>query len=401
MKSKWAVWVISFCIIVAAVSLLGQMAPPGKMVDYDKLSQRMVGQCAGIKEGEIVSIYGNVRDMPLLENLAVQVRKAGAFPLLLVGSDDLGRRLIVDVPEKYDSQAPRLDLKLAEFVDAALILDWGSDPSRNADIPGQRLEALNKASAPVFDVYAKRGIRAVNLGNGMYPSSYNAALYGMTVENLSKLFWDAVNLDYTQIQSVGKTVSGQLAQGKEVRITNPNGTDLKFQIAGRPVIISDGVISAEDQQRGFAATQVYLPAGEVFLTPVPGTAEGKVVIDRMWYFGKEINGLTFIFKAGKLTDMTGKPGFEVVKARYDLAGQGKDEFAFVDVGINPKMSIPEGSKLQNWTVPGMISIGVGGNVWAGGTNTCPYGLSGFLPGSTLKIDGKPLVELGKLKAAEI
>jgi aminopeptidase len=401
MKSKWAVWVILFGFLAAAFTLLGQTAPPGKTADYGQVSQRIVNQCAGIKEGEIVSITGNVRDMKLLENIAVEVRKKGAFPLLFVGSDALGRRLVVDVPEKYDTQVPRLDMKLAELIDAAISLDWGSDPTLNADIPGRRFEAMNQASIPVSEIFEKRCVRGINLGNGMYPSPHSAKQFGITEDQLSQLFWNGVNVDYSKIQTIGKVVSDQFAQGKEVRITSPNGTDIKFQIAGRQAFVSDGVISAEDIQRGYAAAQAYLPAGEVYLAPVPGTAEGKVVIDRLWYFGKEINDLTLTFKAGKLTGMTGKPGFEDLKARYDLAGPGKEDFGFVDIGINPGMKIPEGSKFQNWTVAGMISIGIGNNVWAGGNNNNPYGLTGYLPGSTLKIDGKPLVESGKLKAAEI
>jgi hypothetical protein len=46
---------------------------------------------------------------------------------------------------------------------------------------------------------------------------------------------------------------------------------------------------------------------------------------------------------------------------------------------------------------GMVTIGIGNNVWAGGENKIPYSLSCFIPGSTLKVDGKVLVENGILK----
>jgi hypothetical protein len=36
-------------------------------------------------------------------------------------------------------------------------------------------------------------------------------------------------------------------------------------------------------------------------------------------------------------------------------------------------------------------------VWAGGTNASSFDVSAFLPGSTLKVDGKALVENGTLK----
>ena len=94
--------------------------------------------------------------------------------------------------------------------------------------------------------------------------------------------------------------------------------------------------------------------------------------------------------------MTGGPGFEAIKAQYDAAGQGKDEFSMFDIGINPAVKLPAGTKLLSWVPAGMVSLGIGGNVWAGGTNECAYGFSGFVPGSTVTIDGKPLVEKGSL-----
>ena len=73
-----------------------------------------------------------------------------------------------------------------------------------------------------------------------------------------------------------------------------------MRIENRQVLVSDGSLSDEDLSKGYASSQVYLPAGEVFLSPVKGTAEGKVVVDRLFYQDKEINGLTLIFQKGKL-----------------------------------------------------------------------------------------------------
>jgi leucyl aminopeptidase (aminopeptidase T) len=67
--------------------------------------------------------------------------------------------------------------------------------------------------------------------------------------------------------------------------------------------VSDGVISAEDRKKGGPAVSVWLPAGEVFLTPVPGTANGVVVADHM-YQGDRIEGLRLGVKNGKMVGMT-------------------------------------------------------------------------------------------------
>ena len=50
--------------------------------DLEQLAQRLVNQSAGIKEGELVLISGGAPDQELLENIAVQERSVGAFPLV-------------------------------------------------------------------------------------------------------------------------------------------------------------------------------------------------------------------------------------------------------------------------------------------------------------------------------
>ena len=81
---------------------------------------------------------------------------------------------------------------------------------------------------------------------------------------------------------------------------------MRVRVQGRPVYASDGIISAEEAQKGGAAVSVYLPAGEVYVTPVAGTAEGKIVRPREDFQGQEIQNLTLTFAAGKLTSMTGR-----------------------------------------------------------------------------------------------
>lgn len=365
--------------------------------DLQATAQTLVNQSASIKEGDLVLITGTPRDVELLEQIAVTVRKAGAFPFISIGSERLARRLYDDVPAKFDTQAPEFESKLASFITATIGIHSTDNPTALAGVSPERIAAHDKSMQPVMETLLKRNVRQVGLGNGLYPTAALARQYGLSQDELATLFWNAVNTDYSRLQNTGDSVRSVLAAGKEVQITNPNGTDLKFKIEKRPVFISDGVISSDDLAKGGPACQVWLPAGEVYTTPVPGTAEGKVVVDRSFFQGKEITGLTLTFKAGKLTELTAKSGLEPLKALYDAATGDKDAFAFVDIGINESLKIPKDSKLLSWIPAGMVSIGFGNNTWAGGTNNASFDFSGFLPGSTLKVDGKPLVENGALR----
>lgn len=377
-----------------------QMETAKKMAvtDLEALSNRLVTQVAGVKEGEIVFVNGGVRDLELLENITTDVRKAGAFPLLTVGSDRLFKKYYEEVPDKYDSQPAELDLKLATLPAVTIGIDSNEADDIAAGVSPTRMAAVGKAGEPVADLFLKRNVRQIAVGNGLYPTAYRAKRFGMSQDDLAKTFWESVNSDYTAVQATGESVKNTLSSGKEVHITNPNGTDLKVKIEGRPFFVSDGIISADDMKKGGPAVSVYLPAGEVYCAPVPGTAEGTVVVSQTYTNGKEVTNLTLTFAGGKVTKMTGSgPGFDDLKREYDARGDGKEIFSFVDFGINPNLHIWPVSKLGNWVQSGMVTLGIGNNTWAGGDNKVSYGLDMFLPGSTVTLDGKTIVENGVLK----
>jgi aminopeptidase len=370
-------------------------APP---TDLEQLAERLVTQSAAVKEGEIVLVSGGPESLELLEDIAVQVRKAGGFPLLTVSTDRLARRLYANVPEKYDSQTDQLDLKLAEIANVTIALDRNTAEDLFADADPKRMAARAKANEGIPEAYNKHNVRSVEVGNGLYPQSWLAKRMDMTADDLAKTFWNGVNVDYTDLQKRGADVSAALAGGSELHVTDSAGTDLKVRVQGRRYGVSDGIISAEDAKKGPAGLNVYLPAGEVYVTPVPGTAEGKIVRALEYYQGKEINNLTMTFAAGKLTSLTGSgPGFDLMKSRYDAGGEGKDLFAVVDFGINPNVKLPASSKIATWVPAGTVTVGVGNNVWAGGDNKNPYSYYVSLPGTTVTLDGKTVVEAGQLK----
>lgn len=385
-----------FFLMLLGGLLVGLTSRGEEGTSSDELAQRLVNQCARIQENEIVLISGGVRDVKLLEDVATHVRKAGAFPLVTLNSDKMDRGYYDEVPSKYDTQFPELGYKLATMIDAQISISYSENSGLMSDVPPERIAAVAKSFAPISTLLNRRKVRSVNLGNGLNPTADRARQFGLSMEELAEVYWSGVNIDYAQLESIGNSIQKKLAGGKEIHITNPNGTDLKVQIEARPVSVSDGVISEQDVQQGGAACQVWLPAGEVYLVPVPGTAQGKVVVDRQFYQDKEIKGLELIFKDGKLHGMKAQSGLEPLQARYEVSGEGRDEFAFIDVGFNPNVRIPENSSMVAWMASGMIIVGFGNNTWAGGENESDFGISAFLPGSTLKVDGEVIVQNGVL-----
>ena len=353
-----------------------------------------------MKEGDVVLISGSDEDLPLLEDLAIEVHKRGGSPLVTAFSIGFNRRTYDEVPAKYDTVPPKSTLELLKVIDVFIATEAGEQRTLK-DVPAERIAARSKAFGPIMAASRRRNVRSVFLGNGLYPSAESAEQYDVSRRELAGMLYDGVDIDFAQLQQAGAEVQRILAAGKEVRITAPNGTDLRMRIAGRPSYVSDGIISPEDQRRAGPATTVWLPAGEVYLVPLAGTAEGVVVADHDFFRGDPIEGLRLEFKGGKLTSMTAKSGLERLKTLYDASGPGRDELSALDIGINPGLKLPAGKPIYPWSRAGLVTVAVGNNVWAGGTNEGSFLVAPHLPDATLAVDGKVLVEGGKLVGKKV
>ncbi|MCL1818639.1 MAG: aminopeptidase, partial [Spirochaetaceae bacterium] len=112
-----------------------------------------------------------------------------------------------------------------------------------------------------------------------YDSTFHHLLYGtktlrgfwsprVTVDS----FIRAVPVDYMRMRLECQRVKEILDEAVSLRITNKNGTDIIVSVAGRKGFADDGDFSSP-------GTGGNLPAGEAFVSPVVGSAEGRIVFD--------------------------------------------------------------------------------------------------------------------------
>jgi leucyl aminopeptidase (aminopeptidase T) len=338
-----------------------------------------------------------VRDAALLEDLAIETMRAGGQPMITLSSEQLDRRSYDEVPASYDSHPDTLGMANANTFDVAFPVDYIQSENLMAGVPAARLAARAAAAQPVTESFVKRGVRAVNLGNGLYPSATLAERLGKTQAELESIFWKAAAVSPETIRSKGSALRVALASGSRIRLSSANGTDIAFGLAVEKGFISDGTITSDKVQQGHAATFTWLPAGELLIPVSAGTAEGKVVVDKLVYQGIVVESLALTFNKGTLTSMTAKSGLDALKSLYDASSGGKDQFSFIDVGLNPEAKLPTTTGHIVWMAPGGVTIGVGDNTLWGGTNTSSFVLAAALSAPTLSADGKALIENGALK----
>ena len=166
-KRRSMVLAVTIMAGLVAVSAAETVKGEGGDVDYEILAGKLVTQCAGIHEGDLVRISGGVRDVELLENLAVNVRKLGAFPLVTLSSDRMTRRMYDDVPNEYDAQTSDFGVILAGIIAARIHVDFSKSDNVLAGIPAERIVAVSRANAPAWDLMLKRKVRQIYLGNDL------------------------------------------------------------------------------------------------------------------------------------------------------------------------------------------------------------------------------------------
>ncbi len=389
-------FLLVICFVFASASTFSQDSDKKVKVDLEKMAVSLVNECANIQEGEIVMVSGSVRDLELLENIAVNVRKLGAFPLLTISSDRMTKRMFTDVPEKFDTQYPKLGMKMVDMITAQISVSSGENPDLLADVPPERFATRSKANKPLIELYQEKEIKSVSLGNGLYPTEALAAKFNMSYDELFKVFWEAIDVDYARLNEIGSIVQQRLKNADILKITHKNGTDFTVDITGNKPFISDGIISDEDMKKGLVGMSAYLPAGEVYFVPVAGTANGKLVFDNYIFRGEIIKDLELVFENGNLVSMDGKHGIEKLKEYYDAQDDLIKEFSMIDFGINPNIEIPSTSTLVSYIPAGTITVGIGNNTWAGGENNSISGLNFFLDGSTVQAGERLLIREGEL-----
>lgn len=169
--------------------------------------------------------------------------------------------------------------------------------------------------------------------------------------------------DWELVRERTERLVDMMAYGEAVEITTPNGTEISFSIKGRPVLADTGIISAPGSFSN-------LPAGEAFLAPVEGTAQGKLVLD--WAPTRRLNSpVTLTVVDGLVVKAQGDDEFaEVINARI-AEDPLKGNIAELGIGTNDKATRPD-NILETEKILGTIHIAIGDNSTFGGKVSVPF-----------------------------
>lgn len=353
--------------------------------------ERVVKKCLRIGKDDKVTILAWRHMLDLAEAFAVECEKAGAHVHAEFTTDEMWYGAVLNHPIDYLETPDPFDLALAGIATASIFISGPENPDRLKEVPAERWMALARADRSTYEKLHERRVRMAEINLG-YVTTQRARTYGFDYQAWKKNVEEAIDVEYEEMQELGRKVANALENSTEVRISDPDGTDLSFVLEGRKAHIYDGMIDDADIEMG--AIYASLPGGYVSVAPTETSANGVLSSSiPLAQAGVLVKRIALGFEKGRVASFEGDKNIGVLRNMWEKGIGDKDKIGWLTIGLNPRASL---GFLNNAIVLGTATVGIGFNKELGGTNDSDYGLAATVAKPTVKLDGKAIIERGKL-----
>ncbi|HZV81719.1 MAG TPA: aminopeptidase [Geobacteraceae bacterium] len=329
----------------------------------------------GIAPGERIVVFSDIirpdespdaGDLDRRLRLHATARGAAEF-----GAEAYGSTAFVDFPATAASGAEPPELLWREVFGAALVEELKR---------GGLLERLLAKEATPADqelaemlVEARRGeVAAVVIAMANNSTSHTRFRHLVNVAGGRfaslphfdpEMFFSSMAVDWQVLAQRTTKLAAAVNCAERLRISTPNGTKLSFSMQGRRAEGDDGLLTAPGSFGN-------LPAGEVYLAPLEGTAEGELVIEYA-PTRKLASPLHLVVRQGEVVEVVGdEPYREWLEGKFAASGKNRN-IAELGIGTNDRASRPD-NILEAEKILGTIHVALGDNSGFGGTVSTPF-----------------------------
>jgi aminopeptidase len=351
---------------------------------------------------DLVLIRGTTSGEPLAVELYRAVLQAGGHPMVRLAPETLGEVFFRHAQDHQIRFLNPLEKQTIEKVDVTMGI-WASNNTKSMSrVDPAKQAAASQARRKLMETSMKRAAlprddpKRLRWTGTVLPTPAGAQDAEMGLLDYEDFVYNAGKLDqkdpvaaWKKLGEAQQRLGDRLAKGKEMHITAPNGTDIRFGIAGRKWINCDG--------------HENFPDGEVFTGPVEDATEGTVVYSfPAVYGGREVNGIRLVFKAGKVVDASATRNEDFF---YRMLDQDKGARILGELALGTNYSITSYSKntLFDEKIGGTFHAALGAAYpESGGTNKSGLHwdmVCDLREGGIVEVDGEVVSKNGKFKDA--
>jgi len=173
----------------------------------------------------------------------------------------------------------------------------------------------------------------------------------------------AMNVNWRELDRKTKSIAKIVNKAETIKITTPNVTNISFSKKGRKAESDTGILSKPGSFGN-------LPAGEVYLAPLEGTANGRLVLE--WAPTRRLESpVKLVVKNGLVKEVAGEEEFAVYLKQKLSERMENANIAELGIGTNEMAKRPD-NILESEKILGTIHIALGDNSSFGGNVSTPF-----------------------------
>lgn len=344
---------------------------------YSSVAKKILTESVNAKKGDSITIESWNTGLEFARYFALEARRMGCLPIVLFEDEVAYVNGVKSSPPDTLGQLGKHEIALLSNTDVYVFIPG---PPIGVYSKSLTLELRTKSTAynaSWYEVAERAKIRGVRLSFGYIDENYSKLLGKPVVEIIKHQLYSAL-VDFQEIGSIGREISGGLSDDVEATLETGKTNKLTFRLKG-DTTLEDGILAETDIAAGH--NMAYIPPGLISKQIDPSSASGKVLISPSVTRLGIVHESTLEFKGGKLI------GFESKSAQArKMLGQlvqstpeDSRSLKQVTIGLNPRIRQGYG---QDRFVRG--NIGIAG-----------FGFSCVVQGANLAIPGSAIVKNGR------
>lgn len=359
----------------------------------NKLAKVLVTYSIDVQGGQLIRIAGSSVAEPLIVELYREVLLAGAHPLVHMTPDELDEIAYKHANDHQLKYISPVSWTTVEKIDGSIGI-WAADNTRSLSHCDPSRQAMRSAAMkPYKDRFFERAAtKRLKWTGTQFPCLANAQDAEMSLAEYEEFVFGAGLLDrddpaaeWKKIADCQQHLADTLACAKEMHITTPQGTDIRFGVRGRAWVNCCG--------------HENFPDGEVFTGPIEDATDGRVAYSfPASHGGREVTDIVLTFKGGKVVDAAASKNEEYLIKMLDQDG-GSRVVGELALGTNYSVTRYTRNTLFDEKIGGTFHVAVG----SGYPETGSKNQSGLhwdmvcdlRQGGTVRVDGDVISENGR------
>ncbi|HOD55384.1 MAG TPA: hypothetical protein PKJ08_12725 [Candidatus Cloacimonadota bacterium] len=267
-------------------------------MDLAALAYNIIHNVIKIKQKQIINLSAEIHngydldnpliEIPLLEEMALEIRKAGGFAVLDIASENLRKRVFTEMNSNNLKLPAHYYEKWVSLADVFIDFGWLSNPYFTHDIPSYYLSNYNKSAKELWDQIQIQMKKVVLMG---FPTEALAKFYNLNYSVLREKYFAAINIEYYFLKKHIVLVDEKLKKSNEWNLITED-RNLAFTFLQQNSMIYNGDF--------LNRCYIILPTGKIEKQIVHLTLDGIFYAESVYLDNQYYTDIQIIFEKGKV-----------------------------------------------------------------------------------------------------